>query len=486
MKKILVIGCLMMACVPTMAQGVGDSSILTFQDAVKIALMNNVTLQTQRNQLELSQVQKRSAIASVGPNVSLNGSATQINGNSFNQQQGRVTNGIRDNVSGAINADLNLFSGFGQLNTIRQNIAAFDAQQFFVERTAQDVISLVGTQYLNVLLDIELMRIAKENFEVQKTQLAQIHEFVEVGSRATVDEYNQDALTKAAELRYVQAEILLTNDMAILTQTLLIDPFENYAVRKPNWDINTIGSEPVEIERMLTLAKEHRGDYKRAVRNEAAQRYGAMAAKSLMLPSLSAFFNYGSNYNFQHNVPDSVQNTYRNLVPFNPSPGVTVYGFTDEISETVANSDVARPFSEQFRTNNVYKSYGLQLTIPLFRGLRNRVQYVQQRVARDNAVLQTKNAEFQLKNDVLRTVRNFEGVKKAYQVTVDQLRAAELAFQYESERYNLGVTNLVEYSTANARYVQALTDKAAAEYRLLFQKIQLEYSLGTLKIEDLQ
>lgn len=483
MRKILAIAFIAMTGA-AMAQTTGDSTVLTFQEAVKIALMNNVTLLQQRNNLTVSQINKRSALASLGPNVSLNGSATQFDGNSFNQQQGRVINGVRDNVSGSLNADINIFSGFYQINTIRQNIAAFDAQAYFVQRTAQDVINTVSTQYLTVLLDAELMRIAKENFDVQTKQLAQIHEFVEVGSRATVDEYNQDALTKAAELRYVQAEIQHTNDMALLTQTLLIDPFESFGVQKPSWDINVIGSQKNDMNVMLETAKLHRGDYLRAVKNEASQLYGKRAAAGNLLPSLGAFFNYGSNYNFQHDVPDSATNTGRPLVPVPGSPGV--FGFGDEQSEIIANPDIARPFSEQFRTNNVYKQYGFQVTIPLFRGLQNRARYVQQKVIHDNAELLTKNAEFQLKNDVLRTAKNFEGIRKAYQVSLDQLKAAELAYQYESERYNLGVTNLVEYSTANSRYIQAQTDKAQAEYRLLFQKIQLEYTLGTLKIEDLQ
>ncbi len=467
------------------AQEPGDSAVLTFRDAVKIALRNNVTLLQQRNQLELNQIQKRSAIASIGPNVSLNGSATQFNGNSFNQQQGAVINGIRDNISGSLNADINLFSGFGRLNTIRQSIAAFDAQQYFVERTAQDVINTVSTQYLQVLLDVELIRIAKENWEAQQKQLTQISAFVELGSRSQVDEYNQDALTKNAELRYVQAEITLTNDMALLTQTLLIDPFENYAVQRPGWDVNMIDADSLDLDRMLAIAKEHRADYKRAVKNEAAQRYSAMASKSLMMPSLVAFFNYGSNYNFQHNIPDSATFSQSRMVLLNPAPGIYELG-EQTTTQTVLNPDTPRPFSEQFRTNNVYKSYGLQLNIPLFRGLQNRSLYVQQRVARDNAVLQTKNAEFQLKNDVLQTVKNFEGVKKAYQVSAAQVSAAEMAYRFESERYNLGVTNLVDYANANRAYMQALTDKAQAEYRLLFQKIQLDYALGTLRIEDFE
>jgi outer membrane protein len=462
------------------AQEKQDSTVLTFEDAVKIALRNNVTLLQQRNNLEYSQMQKLSSLASAGPNIDLNASATQFSGNSFNSQQGKVINGIRDNISGSLNANMNLFNGFGRINAIRASIAAFDAQQYFVQRTAQDVINNVAIQYLAVLQDIELRRIAKENFEVQETTLNQIKAFVEVGSRSQVDEYNQDALTKNAELRYVQADIQLTNDLATLTQTLLIDPFETYQVKRPDWDINSIGLQSTAIEEMLTTAKSNRADYKRALENEDALRYGSMATRSNMMPSLTAFFNYGSGYNFQHNVPETITIRDRPLVE--TSPGVFAFG--PEISETIDNPDIARPFSEQFRTNNVYKSYGLQLNVPLFRGLQNRSQYVQQRVARDNAKLLAKQADFQLKNDVLRTVKNFEGVKKAYQVALDQARAAALAYQFESERYRLGVTNLVEYTTANRAYIQAATDRAQAEFRLLFQKIQLDYALGTLKIED--
>src|SRR5690349_12929219 len=141
MKKIVVVFLMMAQVLLSQAQTkTNDSTVLSFQEAVKFALLNSVTLGQQKNQLELSQMQKTSSIASIGPNVSINGSATQFNGNSFNQQQGQVINGIRDNISGAINANMNLFSGFGRINQIRQMAAAFDAQVYFVDRTAQDVV----------------------------------------------------------------------------------------------------------------------------------------------------------------------------------------------------------------------------------------------------------------------------------------------------------------------------------------------------------
>jgi len=104
----------------------------------------------------------------------------------------------------------------------------------------------------------------------------------------------------------------------------------------------------------------------------------------------------------------------------------------------------------------------------------------------DNSQLTRKNLEYQIRNDIVKAVRNFNGAKKAFTVSVDQLKSAEIAFGFETERYNLGVTNFVDFTNANRVFVQAQTDKAQAEYRLVFQKILLEYAAGTLKPENIQ
>ncbi len=456
--------------------------ILTFEKAVKIALENSVRLNQEKNNLQLSQAQKTSGYAGLGPYVQGSLSASRNDGNYFNTNSGAVVNGVNDNISGSISANLNLFSGFYQINTIRQLSNQLDAQNYLVHRTSQDVINTVSTQYLQVMLDVELLIIAKENFEAQNKQLQQIKEQVNLGARSPVDEYNQDAQTKAAELRYVLAEITLNNNKAALTQTLLMDPFEQFNVERPNWDINMFGTDPLNIEELANRAKQSRGDYLSSVKTAEAQRYNMLAAKGLILPSVDAFFRYGSAYNKQHDVPDSVD-SYRSIIVVDPSE-TSGYGFGEEFVGTVANPETPRPFDEQFKTNNVFKSFGVSLTIPLFTGLQNRTNYVQRKIQYRNAQLDRNNLEFQIKNDVLRAARNFEGARRTYTITSDQLKAAEVAFQLETERYNLGVTNFVDYFNANRLFVQAQTDKAQAEYRLVFQKIMLEYAVGTLKIED--
>ena len=83
---------------------------LTYQEAIKIALKNSYLLNQQKNNLELNQMQRLSNYAGLGPTVGASLGATQISGNTFNQNTGQVVNGLFDQVSGSVNANINLFN----------------------------------------------------------------------------------------------------------------------------------------------------------------------------------------------------------------------------------------------------------------------------------------------------------------------------------------------------------------------------------------
>lgn len=468
-------------------QAEAQTKVLTFEDAVNLVLKNGVTLNQQMNLLEVNQIQRTASQVAFGPNITASASASRLDGNSFNQQTGTVVNGIRDNIFASLNGNISIFSGFRAINNLRQQNNLLDAQLYNVNRTRQDAINTMATQYLTVMLDKELLRIAKENFDALNQQLTQVKEQAALGARSPVDEYNQDAQTKAAELRYVQAEIQLNNDKTLLAQTLLIDPFEDYDVELPNWDISRIGQEVLNADELADKAKQFRGDYQRAIKQEQAQRFGVASARGAMLPTLFAFASIGSSYNFTHDVQDSVTvTTYTDEIIFDPStPTGYAIGQTPTTT-TIANPGKPRPFEEQFRQNNVQKQFGFQLNIPILNGFQSRSNYVQQKKLYENAQLNRKNVEYQIQNDVVRTVRNYDGAKKQYAITLDQLKSAEVAYQLETERYNLGITNFVDYVNANRALVQARSDKARAEYNLVFQKLLLEYAVGTLKPENLR
>lgn len=449
--KIVVIICTCILSFSLIAQDQQPAAkVLTFEDAVKMALQNGVLLNQQKNNLQLSSTQRTGAYLGLAPTLNAQASAQSVNGNFFNNNEGRVINGTTDQVFGGLNANLNLFNGLSQFNRARQYSNLLDAQSYYVNRTAQDIINTVTQQYLTVLVDAELLKIAQKNFEALNNQLTQVKEQVELGSKGPVDGYNQDSQTKAAEILALQAEIKLMNDKALLTLTLLLDPNEQFELVKPAWDVNS-SNEEAELQGLYETALKSRGDYLRAQKNEIAAKYAMKSAVGVMTPTLSAFAQVYSTYNRVH-------------------------------------GDENASFGEQVKTNNLKKVYGLSLYIPILGGntvYQNRTAWVQQKVLYHNSQILTKNAEITVKTDVLRAYQNYRLYKRTFAASIEQLTAAEQAFNLEEERYQLGVTSFVDYITANRNLVKAQTDRAQAEYQLMFQRVVMDYAIGTLKPESI-
>ena len=421
---------------------------LTFQEAVKIGLDNNLTLQQQKNQLMFTQVNKMSTFLQMAPNVQAQGSAGRFDGNSFNQQRGEVVNGQIDFVNGSIGANIPIFNGFNQVNAYRQADKQNEAQLNFLNRTQQDVIRNVAAQFLTCLLDQQLLKIDQQNLETQRAQHEQIKAQVELGARAEADMYNQEFQVKNAELLVVRSANRLKNDKAILAQTLLVDPIVSFELQETEWDINML-SEDLSLETLNEEAIQFRSDLRQANLTQQAAQFGLSSVRGRYYPNLSGFGQLNSRYNYIFGDPEN------------------------------------RTFDQQFRSDNRQLSYGLQLTIPIFNGLISRTQVTQSKVVFENAKINTRNAEVRVKTDVLLAHQNYKDAQTSYLAAEAQLRAGELAYQMEKERYDLGISNIVQLTTAQQQYVRAQSDFASARYTLMFQKILLNYATGTLKLEDI-
>jgi outer membrane protein len=445
MKRIVFLLAWLSVAEAAMAQ----SSILTFKEAVKIGLENNLTLNQQKNQLAFTQVNKVSNLLQMGPSAQINGTAGRFDGNSFNQQRGEVINGQIDFINGSVFASVPIFNGFNQVNAYRQASHSHEAQINFVSRSTQDVIRNVASQYLNCLLDQQLLKIDQQNLESQKAQYELIRQQVELGSRAEADLYNQEFQVRNAELLIVRSGNRLKNDKAILAQTLMIDPTVTFDLEDVNWDFDDFSLDESTIQLLSDEALQHRGDLKQAELSEKAAQYGFYSVRGRYYPNLNAFGQISSRYNYIHGAPDN------------------------------------RNFEQQFRSDNRQLNYGLQLTVPLFNGFFTRSQVAQSKVAFENARLNRKNMEVRVKSDVLIAHQNYRDAKASYLSAEAQLRAGQLAYQTEKERFDLGASNIVQLTLANQQYVRAQSDFASALFTLMFQKLLVNYATGTLRQEDI-
>ncbi|MCA6075178.1 TolC family protein [Fulvivirga sedimenti] len=424
---------------------------LHLSDAVTIALENNISLRQESNRLDIFQSDKSSSYAQMAPTVAITGNYGRNDGNSFNQQEGRVVNGQLDFMNGSVNMNMPLFNGFNRLKQTKQASSALESQAHLVTRTRQQVIRDVSNQYLRCLLDKQLVLIAQENLVNQQEVYRQMSELVNAGSRAEVDLVNQRYQLKNSELNVLQAEIKLRNSKATLSQLLQLDPSLTFDVVDPTWELSDFAFEKYQRDSLYEIALEQRRDLLQVRASEESARYGLGAQRGRYYPQLSAFFNYGSAFNQIVGTPDSV----------------------------------SRDFNQQFFNDNRYNTYGLAISIPIFQGLQNRNQVVRARVNYQNAQLETRQLENTAKLEVLNAHQNLQDALTNFEVTQVQLEAAELNLQLQEERYRLQASSFVEYTQANADYVAAKGAHAQAKYVLLFQDILLQFTLGTLDTDDI-
>jgi outer membrane protein len=418
---------------------------LSFEEAVKIGLERNVLLKQQKNQLEFNQVQKTAGYAAFLPNVNLTGSYQKQNGQQPNTTTGNLEDLSTTYFGTQVNAGVNLFNGLRGVNALGQVSNQLMAQSYLVKRTTQDVLSFVALQYLQVLQDQELLKIAEENLTAQKVLLSQMQGFFDVGTRAITDVYSQDALMKAAEVTYIRAKNTLQNDKSILAQTLQLDPAENFEVVYPEFKGDIRSFKNSSLDSLVQIAMTNRADLEQFRHQAKANQYQYKSFASGFLPSVSVFANYGSFF----------------------------------------YSEIPVTYGEQFRTLNPSLSYGANFTIPIFGRFANKTQRMNAQVLFKNAELNRQNLERTVKLDVQRALNNLINAAENLDASNVQFRSGDLALKTREESYNLGISTQIELAQARQIFVQGASAKAQAEVTLIFNRILLDYSIGILKVEDL-
>lgn len=425
---------------------------LSFHEAVQKALEENIQLKTEKNQLIVNKAEQSQGKAQFLPNVSAFARFRRQNGNQFIPQEAKLVNTTTQDFYPQISANLTLFNAFRNVNGLKMANHNLDAQQFRVKRTEQDIIYNVALQYLTVLFDKELIRIAEENIDAQTTILERIKGFVDVGEIFIGDQYNQESQIKSLELALVEAINTMENDKSLLGQTLMLEPLLEFDISTPEWAFATQLIEDYQLKDLYQTALGNRSDLKELNSLKQSSEYQNKMAKAGYYPTLEAFYSYNSYYNNSATDPSS--------------------------GEKVS-------FQDQIRVNNPNKTLGVTLSIPIFSNYQNRTNVITSRIQMENAELNIKNQEQAIYMDVQTALQNYKAAVARYESAQAQFDAAKIAMETQTARYELGNATIIEVTTTTNTFIQSEVDMAQAKYRLMFQKILLEYQTGILDINTL-
>ncbi|NEQ55148.1 MAG: TolC family protein, partial [Leptolyngbya sp. SIO3F4] len=331
---------------------------LTFNEAINRALKENITLKTENNNLIVNQAEKLNAVGQFLPSADAFASFRYNRGLQFIPQLESLINTEFTDFYPSLNFNLTLFNGLRSINNLKQSKVNFSAQQNLIKRTEQDVMFNVAQQYLTVLLDKELVKIAQDNIEVQEKQLERIAAFVESGITFKWDKFNLEAQIKALELAEVQAINQLENDKSILAQTLMLDPMTEFLVTAPVQTVENFQIETYSLEELYNTAIANRADLEQFRQLKVAGDYGVQVAKAAYFPRLSAFAQFDSYFTSLARDP-----------------------IINESGETIGDERV--PFGEQVQNRNRSTIVGMRLNIPIFSRFDNRTNVVRAKIQRE-------------------------------------------------------------------------------------------------------
>jgi outer membrane protein len=417
----------------------GPTQTITFDDAIRIALKQNTTLEQANNAAALDAANVRQQRLSFLPDLRLSTNTGQNYGRSFSQEEGRIIDQTTQSLTAGLSSSMTLFNGLTNVANLRSARLTQEAGDRNVKRAEQTVAFTVASNFLAIVQQQEQVRVQQENLAAQEAQEKQIKAFVDAGSRPISDLYQQQATVAAARTSLVSANRALELAKVDVIQTLQLDPRGNYTFAPPALDTTPSNKITFSLDSLLTRAIGRRTDLFAQQSLVSAAAQSVKAARGSRWPALSLTAGYNSGYN-----------------------SATDVSFNEQLNQRRGGS------------------LGIGVSIPLFDRGTTDLATQRAQINEDNARLELKNTQQQIGLEVRRAYLDYQAAVQQLDAAQAQLRAAQLALQTSQQRYNVGAATLLEVTQARAAQLQAASGLITARYALLFQRTLIGYYVGDL------
>lgn len=405
---------------------------------VEYALDNNIEIKQREIALDRQEVEVHTAKFKRLPNLGARA------GQAFSY--GRVASPL-DNTyfdrntrssSFEVATSVSLFAG-GQ---ITHNIALaklnLDAAMEDLKKVKEDVSMQVTSLFLQVLFAEEISKVAALQLKLSEAQYSRMKRLQEVGKASSAMLY--EAKSRAAQDRVtaVQAENNRKLALLDLSQILELSSPEEFAIVAPDMEPTfELLTPPEDIYNIAVVAKPlvRAAQY----RVEGAER-SIRLAQSALYPQLEF------------------------------AAGITTGYYT------VANFD-SPSFSSQW-TNNMNKSFGFTLSVPIFNRLETRNKVKTARLQKQNQSFVLDAAKKALFKEIQQAYYSAIAAQATYLSSATAVEAAKESFRLMERKYEEGKATGVEFNEVKTLLQQTTSDRIQAKYDYLFRLKILDYYKG--------
>lgn len=343
-----------------------------------------------------------------------------------------VENKLSQSSSMNISAAVPVFDGLRKYNTIKSNKNQLAIAQANIETLKDDISIAIVKGYLQVLLSMEIEKAAQESCNSVAAQVETTAKLVEAGQQPYSSLLEVKAQHANENLQLTTARNNSSTALLELAQLLNLENLSDFSIEVPSAENIALPIEE-EIDQIIAGAM----SLPQMRKAELALRQSQLEykiQKGAALPTLSLSAGYGTYY---------------------------------------SNSQKT-PFFTQF-DNNRNPSIGLSLSIPIFNNMRNSTAIKNARANVEKSYISVEITSQEMAKQIRLAYNEAEGSYQKMLAAKANKEAAASSFEQTIEKFNLGMLNGTDYSTAKANLFKAESEYLQSKYQCLFQHKILDY-----------
>ncbi len=471
--KYLLFGCILSLAYTASSQ----SNAWTLQQCVEYAQKNNISLKQAELNNVINKNNTNQSKAAILPTLNAGAQHTYNFGRTIDRYTNTFANTQVLSQNFYLSSNVVLWSGLAQYNNIKANEYNFLSGTESVLQQQNDLSLNVATAYINVIFTDELMLVSKNQYNISKQQLDRTEKLAEAGSVAKSAVFDLRSQMANDQVNLTNAENNYQLALLNLTQllNLRIDTMKNFSVVRPDIEVLNYELESISIQKIYEEALKNQHSVKSSTYGLMAAEKNLAVARGRVSPTLSITGSLGTGTSGLDKNIDAVNIVGREQAPYFVDAGsagiIPVYQPKTEIISS------PKPFADQFK-DNVNKSVGLTLSIPLFNGLQT---YTGVQNAKINA-LNAKYSQDLLAQNLYKTIAqayvNAKAGLNKYNASKAAVEAAGQAFGFSEQKFNVGAISSFDFNDAKTRLQTAQSNLVQAKYDYVFRLKVLDFYQG--------
>jgi len=444
----------------------------TLQKCIEHALANNLTIK--QGQLAISNSEAnldRSKQVRI-PSVAGFSGYNYNSGRNINPITNTFTKLNVQSMQFGMNAQVTLFNGLQNTNTIKMNQINSEVSIKDLEVISNNITLQVATSFLQILFSQETLNSINARISSTESQLETAKILFEAGNTNQSSVFELEAKLANDKLDLVNAQNNLRLNLLSLANLLQVPFDDNFKIESPKVNIPaeniTDGSKAI-YDKALKIMPE----VELSILKHKAALVQYNIAKGAYYPTLVLSANMNTLFSDQIKDLVNPQYVYKPTgfyVQDPTGPAVVGPGYEYDRLET-------RPFSTQF-SGNQGKSIGLSLNVPIYSQGRVRASVIQAGIASEQQKINIQRTENDLHTSVVTAVANYTGAQAKYTALSEAVSSQKKNYDFNKIRFEAGALSSADLVTSQRNFEVAEVNFVQGKFELIFRKVLLDFYRG--------